>query len=70
MNTIISAAKARGHWNKKQPRTHCRKGHEFTIENTYITKSGYLVCRVCNKDTNEKSRLKRKKYKQQQGSFI
>jgi hypothetical protein len=29
-------------------RTHCRKGHEYTEENTYRTPAGYRQCRKCN----------------------
>jgi len=28
----------------------CRKGHEFTPENTYIRKEGWRVCRKCNRE--------------------
>jgi len=29
--------------------THCRQGHEFTQENTYIYASGARSCRACNR---------------------
>jgi hypothetical protein len=29
--------------------THCRNGHEFTEENTYVTPSGSRKCRTCEK---------------------
>lgn len=28
-------------------KTHCKRGHEFTPENTYVTKAGYRNCRAC-----------------------
>ncbi len=28
-------------------KTHCKRGHEFTPENTYVTSSGSRSCRVC-----------------------
>lgn len=28
-------------------KTHCLRGHEFTTENTYITKKGQRYCREC-----------------------
>lgn len=53
-------AKAIGTKNKKvrkdkgTHRTHCKRGHEFTPENTFITKKGHYRCRICiqlNRDT-------------------
>lgn len=32
---------------KKLQRTHCSNGHEFTPENTYISKQGWRRCRKC-----------------------
>ena len=30
--------------------THCRNGHEFTPENTYLTpRDGYRQCRACSR---------------------
>lgn len=34
-----------GHNNARK--THCKHGHEFSPENTYITKSGGRACRTC-----------------------
>jgi hypothetical protein len=32
-------------------KTHCIQGHEFTPENTYISKTnGQRVCRMCKRD--------------------
>jgi len=31
-------------------RTHCRKGHEYTPENTYWTSAGDRQCRACARD--------------------
>jgi HNH endonuclease len=33
------------------PQTHCKKGHEFTPENTYRYPSGDRRCRICMKKT-------------------
>jgi hypothetical protein len=29
-------------------KTHCKRGHEFSPENTYLDKRGTRVCRACN----------------------
>jgi DNA-binding XRE family transcriptional regulator len=31
--------------------THCKHGHEWTEENTYVRKDGYRMCRACGKDS-------------------
>jgi hypothetical protein len=33
----------------KRDRTHCKSGHEFTPENTYVSQSGGRACRACRK---------------------
>lgn len=33
--------------NKRK--THCKRGHEFTEENTHVDSSGYRKCRKCHK---------------------
>ena len=30
-----------------QSQTHCKRGHEFTDENTHFTKEGYRHCKTC-----------------------
>lgn len=35
---------------------HCRRGHEFTEENTRITPSGRRNCRACNREKNRARR--------------
>jgi len=34
---------------KRLQQTHCRKGHEFTPENTRITPEGWRNCRHCHR---------------------
>jgi hypothetical protein len=34
---------------KQQQKTHCSKGHEFTLENTRITPEGWRNCRTCHR---------------------
>lgn len=37
--------------NGKQHRTHCRHGHEYTTENTYVAPDGSRTCRQCRRDS-------------------
>jgi hypothetical protein len=37
-----------------QPKSHCKRGHEFTPENTYIPPGGGKRCRTCHR---EKARI-------------
>ena len=39
-------------------KTHCSNGHEFTTENTVITKRGYRQCRACYRDRNRRKQSK------------
>jgi HNH endonuclease len=34
----------------REPKTHCKRGHEFTQENTYTPPSGKRECRVCRRE--------------------
>jgi hypothetical protein len=34
----------------KEPDTHCRHGHEWTEENTYVSPKGLKACRACHRD--------------------
>lgn len=49
--------------------THCRRGHEFTPENTIRQNSGRRACRECHKEVKRRyrARLKEKKLREQQG---
>ena len=42
--------------NRFSGQTHCKHGHEFTAENTYIDRNGYRNCRAC------KTRVRRNSY--------
>ncbi len=35
--------------------THCRQGHEFTKDNTYIDYRGYRGCKICKRVSNQKA---------------
>lgn len=37
-----------GWWHKLK--THCPKGHEYSVENTYNNKKGSRVCRTCMRE--------------------
>ena len=43
---------------KNAVKTHCKHGHEFTEENTYITYRGDRSCRTCQRSWNRKRRLR------------
>jgi hypothetical protein len=44
----ISSKAVAGRKAAAAARTHCRKGHELTAANTYLTKQGWKQCRVCH----------------------
>ena len=48
-------------WKHKHPKTHCKRGHEFTTGNTYIIPSGRRACRIC-RSTNTASSQERNRY--------
>ena len=56
-NVRRSYERGRVAYRKKRP-THCPKGHEYTPENTALTKKS-LYCKACNKLSCKRSRLKR-----------
>lgn len=41
-------------------KTSCKHGHEFTAENTYVTKDGRRRCRACNRINVKRSNARRK----------
>lgn len=56
-------ARHRGLSGQNARKTHCKRGHEFTEENTYINAtSGNRQCRACHRAySNEKNRRQREK---------
>lgn len=41
---------------KNAAKTHCSKGHEYTTENTYVTKRGIRHCRQCHREYEKQRR--------------
>lgn len=46
--------------SKNGRKTHCVRGHEFTPENTSLTKKGTRVCRKCKREKDREYRLAKK----------
>lgn len=40
--------------------THCKYGHEFTPENTYVRPGGHRDCRVCLRRRDQKRKARRR----------
>jgi hypothetical protein len=40
--------------------THCQKGHEFTADNTRLTKEGWKRCRICAREKAARERAARR----------
>lgn len=54
-------------------RNHCAKGHEYTLENLYVTSTGARQCRTCNKQRSQDlrdNRRSRPKFKKDPANFI
>lgn len=44
-NVLRGNARYNGENNRSK--THCPKGHEYNLENTYVTPKGFRQCRTC-----------------------
>jgi hypothetical protein len=40
----------------RNPKTHCVHGHEFTVENTRVLKSGTRICRACKREWYQRNK--------------
>lgn len=38
-----------GTWANRRAKTHCKHGHEYTPENTYVQRNGGRSCRACSR---------------------
>lgn len=41
-------------------KTHCKNGHEFTPENTYVRPDGARICFICKRAANRKVGARRR----------
>jgi len=55
-----------GRWLPTDVPKHCKNGHEFTQENTYLHPNGYRICRECTRISREKWALDNKEEHMQQ----
>ena len=46
--------------NLQLSKTHCPQGHSYDEINTYIDSRGYRHCRMCNRPTGRRNRIKRR----------
>jgi hypothetical protein len=44
----------------KNAKTHCKNGHEFTEENTFVNARGYRGCRTCRRSSKQAYKLRQK----------
>lgn len=56
---LATALNPKKHYSQVlKERTHCKYGHEFTVENTWVEKTGTRHCRTCHRERARKSSLK------------
>lgn len=53
---------ARGH-HFQASQTHCKYGHEYSDETTYVDPSGYRQCRICRRVVEAKYRARKRERK-------
>jgi len=53
MHDMIAKGRKNGGWHY---RTHCLKGHEYTLENTHVNDKGHRYCRACGREFARKYR--------------
>lgn len=60
---VVNILRGFGAHAQNARKTHCKRGHEFTPENTYLIAGGGRACRACWRANPDKSRLYRRAYK-------
>lgn len=53
-------ARNRSRWQVNPRPTHCKRGHEFTTDNVYVTNAGKRHCRSCQRERDRTNWPKRK----------
>lgn len=49
----------RANLNQSRPlATHCKRGHEYTTETTWVRKNGRRHCRICARETNRRAQAR------------
>ncbi len=46
----VNIARGFSPWAVNARKTHCKRGHEFTLENTWVNTKGHRVCRTCKRE--------------------
>jgi len=50
--------KQKGRGRKRVSKTHCKYGHEMTIENTYSNPNGARDCIICRREASRRHQMK------------
>jgi len=74
-NSIDAASKGRmkaaGPSLENKLKTHCKRGHEFTVENTRISSTtGERTCRTCHREFQRNNKEYNRKYQQARNAAI
>jgi hypothetical protein len=56
----INIMRGTGVTARNRQKTHCRNGHPYSPENTRVTPKGARFCRICDREHNRRSVLKKR----------